>query len=334
MNRSGLLRVGTDAEPWLKGCADGLGDGCARRNADCAAPGQGGGLFGGADFLLLRTHFSQDYAFAQVSQSLAPPIVRNVNAVLLPFDYDPSFRLFIGYQLPDNVGDFRFTYWYFRTDASKGERVGSQAGFNESVVDPLGAMAQTGDLITAHASVLMNIFDLDFEMPLLAGNSHWAITGSVGVRIADITQKYSDPIRTAAGGAVSSGFFTADFVGAGPRLGLEARRYFGEAGRFSLFAKGNGSLLVGTYDFTAGATVPFFAGNQSTHVERTIPVAEIELGASWCPWQFLSVSAGWLFQAWFDLGASGGQFGGIYVPVDTANIMSFDGLVLRAELRF
>ena len=131
-----------------------------------------------------------------------------------------------------------------------------------------------------------------------------------------------------------TGRFTANFIGAGPRLGLEARRYFGDAGRFSLFAKTNGSLLVGDYDFTAGATLPIFAGNQSTHQTRTIPVAEMELGACWRPWQFMSLSAGWLFQAWFDLGASGGQFGGIYVPVDTANIMSFDGLVLRAELTF
>ena len=329
MNTSTLPPIGTDARPWQSGCADGPAGNCAKGNSSCPWA-QDCGFYGGADFLLLHTRFSQAYAFAQVFQTQAPPIVRDVQAVVLPFDYDASFRVFVGYQLGDNAGDFRFTYWHLRTDARTGEKVSS----GEFIVDPLGFMAQPGDLITAHASVENNVYDLDFNMPILAGTSHWAITGSIGVRIAEIDQSYDDPILTPAGAVMSNGFFTAHFIGAGPRLGLEARRYFGEAGRLSLFAKGNGSLLVGDYDFKAGAALPVFAASQSTHLTRTIPVAEMELGVSWRPAQFLTLSAGWLFQAWFDLGASGGQFGGIYVPVDTANIMSFDGLVLRAELSF
>ena len=331
---SGLQQTGAECPPLQTACTDGSPGRCATGHEGCGGCAADAGFYAGAEFLLLRTHFSQAYAFAQVAQTQTPPIVRNVNAVVLPFDYDPSFRVFVGYSMGDNAGDFRFTYWHFRTDANKGEQVGSQAGVSEFVVDPLGAMAQTGDFITAHASVETNVYDLDFQLPILAGNCRWAITGSIGVRIADIDQKYSDPITTATGAAVTTGFFTASFVGAGPRLGLEARRYFGEAGRLSIFAKTSGSLLVGEYDFTAGAALPIFAANQSTHLTRTIPVAEMELGASWRPWRPLTLSAGWLFQAWFDLGASGGQFGGIYVPVDTANIMSFDGLVLRAELAF
>ena len=324
----GLQQAGVESAPLPNACTDCSPDRCAKGHDACG--GADSGFYAGAEFLLLRARFSQAYAFAQVAQAVAPPFVRNVNAVSLPFDYDPSFRVFVGYAMGDNAGDFRFTYWHFRTDADKAEQAGTLAGFSEFFVDPLG---QTGQLATAHVSVEMNIYDLDFEIPILA-RSCWAITGSIGVRIADIDQKYSDTIQQVVGGPVSTGSFTASFVGAGPRLGLEARRYFGDAGRFSLFAKTHGSLLVGEYDFTAGAVLPGFAANQSTHLTRTIPVAEMELGASWRPWRPLTLSAGWLFQAWFDLGASGGQFGGIYVPVDTANIMSFDGLVLRAELSF
>jgi hypothetical protein len=46
------------------------------------------------------------------------------------------------------------------------------------------------------------------------------------------------------------------------------------------------------------------------------------------------VSAGWLFQAWFDLGTSGGKFDGYYTVTENANIMSFEGLFVRGEIAF
>ena len=73
--------------------------------------------------------------------------------------------------------------------------------------------------------------------------------------------------------------------------------------------------------------------------------------ASWAPpgnraacWR---LSAGWLVQAWFDLGVSGGTFSGQNLPAvgfppiqnvfggaDDANIMGFDGVFVRAEYNF
>jgi hypothetical protein len=71
---------------------------------------------------------------------------------------------------------------------------------------------------------------------------------------------------------------------------------------------------------------------------------EAELGASWQPSERLVVSTGWMFQAWFDLGTSGGGFSGANLPVapvptvfgqtDDSNLMAFDGLFVRAEFRF
>jgi len=41
-------------------------------------------------------------------------------------------------------------------------------------------------------------------------------------------------------------------------------------------------------------------------------------------------SAGWLWQAWFDLGVAGGTtYGGKFAETDSASIMAFDGLSLR-----
>jgi hypothetical protein len=50
-----------------------------------------------------------------------------------------------------------------------------------------------------------------------------------------------------------------------------------------------------------------------------------------------SVAAGWMIQAWFDLGTSGGTFDPLLGPVavfngaDDGNLMSFDGFFVRAE---
>jgi hypothetical protein len=68
------------------------------------------------------------------------------------------------------------------------------------------------------------------------------------------------------------------------------------------------------------------------------------LAAEWRPTNRFNVRAGWLFQAWFNIGTSGGGFDGENLPLapvdtafgqtDDADIMSFDGLFVRAEYSF
>jgi hypothetical protein len=73
-------------------------------------------------------------------------------------------------------------------------------------------------------------------------------------------------------------------------------------------------------------------------------VLETELGGAWRPNDRVTVTAGWLFSAWMNLGTSGGGFSGENLPVapmtsvfgqtDDADIMSFDGLFVRTEVWF
>jgi hypothetical protein len=65
-----------------------------------------------------------------------------------------------------------------------------------------------------------------------------------------------------------------------------------------------------------------------------LPVAEAEVGAGWSPLPWLNISAGWLFQVWFDLGGSGGTYGGFYTVTENSNIMAFEGFFLHTELTF
>jgi hypothetical protein len=112
----------------------------------------------------------------------------------------------------------------------------------------------------------------------------------------------------------------------------------------SLFAKGGAALLVGSYSVSSGASFTGFTGGQEAERTITVPVLETELGAKWRPSDRFTLSAGWLFQAWIDLGVSGGTFYGTQIPLapapnafggaDDANIMSFDGLFVRAQYDF
>ena len=68
---------------------------------------------------------------------------------------------------------------------------------------------------------------------------------------------------------------------------------------------------------------------------RMVPVTDIEVGGTWQVAPFAAISAGWLFQCWWDLGqaeniSAGTNFG----PLDSSNILGFDGLFVRGELLF
>jgi hypothetical protein len=332
---------------------------CAFHSADAAAanwvgtncagpcaPDCRGGFFGGADFLFVRPHFSEATAFAQ--GSLGPGGL-SVTGQELNFSYEAAFRVFGGYRFDGGDTELRFTYTRITDQVSVDAGNPSPGHF---LVDPFGNVVGTapvidpnsalfgqsivgGDHIHTEASVTLDAYDLELVKPIALPWSQWALRYSIGVRVANIDQSYESVVDS-SGAFFSGGQYTVDFLGAGPRVGLQGQRYFGKSHAFSLFANAYGSLLVGEYDehFSQMTTVPPFAASQDTKIIRTVPVAEIEMGGSWSPYSWLNLSAGWLFQAWFDMGTSGGKFAGYYTVTENSNIMSFEGLFVRGEIAF
>lgn len=302
------------------------------------------GFYAGAEYLLIRPHFSEAIAFARGTQTTTGFETQGRE---LQFDYDSSFRIVGGYRRGYGEGELRFTYWHFGGEISV-DGTAEAGGF---LVDPFGNLVGTvvvidphsrlygtaltgGDLIRTRATVETNVYDLDFIRPLLLAGPNWVFRWSAGVRIADIDQFYESVI-TAAGAPFSAGDFAVDFIGAGPRFGLDARRHFGAEGRICAFANSHAALLLGEDTIaSSNAPNPVFRARQSESLTRTIPVLETELGLSWQIRDSLNLSAGWLFQAWFDLGTSGGQFGGLFAGADDSNIMSFDGMFLKGLWTF
>lgn len=80
--------------------------------------------------------------------------------------------------------------------------------------------------------------------------------------------------------------------------------------------------------------VPTEITSQYDQYSRMIPVTDIEVGGSWQVAPFTFVSVGYFFQCWWDLGWSETVIGTNYGPLDTSNIMGFDGLFVRGEMLF
>jgi Legionella pneumophila major outer membrane protein precursor len=306
------------------------------------SPECGPGFYVGADYLLVHPRFSEATLFARGTVGASG---LNVTAQEATFSYDSSFRVYGGYKFDDVGTALQFTFTRLPGSSSQDagnltpghflvDPFGNIAGVAPSLTNP-GQFNVGGDHIHVDTDIVLDSYDLDFIKPFAVVYQNWIFKYTAGVRIADMDQSF-DSIITSGGSFFASGEYTASFVGAGPKIGLDVRRDFGANRTFSLFANSAASLLVGEYKefFNQITTVPPLAASQNTDIFRVVPVAEIEMGAQWRPYSWLDVSAGWLFQAWIDLGASGGNFGSYYTVIQNANIMAFDGLFVRAQVTF
>lgn len=305
-------------------------------SADCRCSG---GFFAGGEYLLIKPSFSEAVAFAR---GTAGPASLQTAAEALDFDHDDSFKVFAGYRGGSGDGELRFSYWSLEADTSVGT---GTPGPGEFVVDPFGNLfgidptggaapfyQPTGDSIATRASVEMDVFDIDLKTSVWLNNRNWSLDVLAGVRIADVNQYYESIIRDAANTVLAGGDYNVDFAGAGPRLGAGLRRTFGENEQLAFHINGAGSLLLGEYDVTFGTAVGPFQGGQSEQMTRLIPVMDMDVGGTWQCCDCIMVAGGWMIQGWGDLGTSGGSFSGLFTGADDANIMSFNGLFLRAEV--
>ncbi len=338
------------AQPLDGNCA--CADACCAEMSSC----QHGGFFAGAEFLLIRPTFSENQAYLRFQTT--SDINENTTIVnkVVPqnFDYNGSLRTFIGYRLCDCCGEIRFTYWNFG-DSSRRQTIPVPEDQSITFGGHLELNAlNPGDRLLVNSSLLMNTYDLDYSKCITYGGCDscdpcnacppWGLKYYFGFRIADVRRGDNTQLSNVESTQPFSqqAFIHSKFVGAGPRVGLEGRRFFGCDGSFSLYARSNFALLLGQYDINETRFTPGTEETPTTLTERLIdshdriiPVAEIEFGANWDVTCNTTFSLGYMFQAWWDLGAFEQVQGNIFQnPIDDANILSLDGLFARLEYRF
>ncbi len=338
----------------------------------CSSGSCGGGMGGlmdrpiqlifGAEYIYAKANFSDALAF--VEQDL---VAGGETWRCFDFDYGSSYSFYGGVYLPDCGGSLIFDYTRLQSDAS----TSAQSSSTVNIFGPF----EIDDNIEGFADVDLQTFDIMFSKtiplgcPLDCGCGPncgdccdtctttgcgagcgcgcgwcpaWDVTWSGGVRFADVNWSRGLNAFNVLNGLPVDGYATTmDFQGFGGRVGLMGRRYLGRRGLASLYAKGDWSLLVGDvdietliYDADVGPAPLAF---HRKSCEQIIPVTEIELGGSIHLGAHATLTAGYFWAAWHDLGMSetydfGSQFQmGHY---DDANILGFDGLFARAEVAF
>jgi len=302
----------------------------------------------GGEGLLIRPHFSQAAGMTTTtSDTTTATSVFNQDIINFNPGYQGAFRTYLGWRDCECGDEFRFTYFNYNGS----DNLNATATSNMSVCDFLcNTTPNPGDSVSTHFGLGANLWDFDCIRPFFCippcndpcgPRCHpWDLRWFAGVRVAYINHNISSLVtdNSAPGGIFAQASAANKFTGFGPRLGLQGRKYLGQNGRWSVYARGSGSLLVGNvYQDVTNSTptgeLPTVT-NLVSRNSRIIPVAELELGATWWLLPRFAMTGGWMLMSFWDLGLQETGTIGATPNLDDSNILSFDGFFLRGELVF
>ncbi|NOY42827.1 MAG: hypothetical protein GXP26_13455 [Planctomycetes bacterium] len=350
-------------------CEDGsyIGEYSGGRSGILGRPGQ---FFVAADYLNVRATFSESTAYVvrtgtapPAGNTLLPPITNVFQE--LDYGYQSSYRIFGGYRFNECGGEIRFAFTRFDSSASALSPPAVPAapgGQTTQILNPFDLVAtSTGDRISVNSNVGANIYDLGFAKTIPLGSPAcggcdscasacdtgcdtgcgwcpaWDLRWSAGIRFAEVNWDRRAELQSTN----DYGSTTMDFDGGGARVGLEGTRYLGRQQRFAIFARGDMSILLGEVSIEhtsgVGGTAPSILNLTQFSSTQLIPVLDIEAGGTFYVTDRLTVSAGYLLSAWFDLGMRD-TFdvleGAGPISFDDSNILGFDGFFVRSEFAF
>ena len=325
-------------------------------------------FFAYGEYIYARASFSEALAYIE-SDPNDPQGGQEI--VEYDFDYNSSYRFGGGINFCDCGGAVIFNFARYTSDADVLATDTSSAP-QETIFGPYEIIApQGGGSIEGHADVDIKSYDIGWAKTIPLGGPAgccdpccgdvscdpccgsgvgagccpaWDVTWSAGVRFADVDWGRNTTAFEQNGTPVDREDTRLSFSGAGLRTGLMGRRYVGRNGWFSVFARGDVSLLVGDVDIRTDTTdnlggVPLTLRSHSNSARRVIPVTEIEAGGSLDLTSNVRMSAGYFISAWHDLGMRD-EFNfsntpGIQIShYDDANILGFDGFFARVDVAF
>lgn len=347
--------------------ACGCDTGCCGCEPCCGrCPGQ---VFAGVEWLSLRANFSEATAYRVIDFVEGTETLEQFN-----FNYGDSYRIYAGYRLPDCASEILFTYSRFDStggfDSGEFNNVDitfsgpyelAQGGLGDSIIGFADVEVDTYDIAFAKTIPLGGCVatcgcggcgDECGDCCDPCGGCcdpcggccicpAWDLQFIGGIRVANVDSElgFQTLIQTANVGVnpPRSAFSNVNFDGVGLRAGALGRRYFGRSGSVSAYVRGDISLLLGDVETTVTSPGGVFLPVSLTSTE-VIPVTEIEAGVTAWLTKCASVTAGYMLSAWHDLGHRPeydyGATGTQLLSMDDANMMTFDGFFLRAEVAY
>jgi hypothetical protein len=325
------------------------GDNCLKDCVPCNYFAQNGWYLGG-DYLYSRVSYSEPTAILQrevTVDSLGNSTFHD-QSVPYEFDYQSSYRINAGYRWGSCGEAINFSFFNFNNLSALNSIQANPPGL--VVAGQLEQNPAPGQRLSTALDTAVSTYDLDYSkrIPICSCNSDpcsccdcppWAITWNAGARVGNVEINSPTNLYAVDGSLIAAGNSSVEFVGAGPKVGIEGRRYFGENYRWSAYGKSNVALLLGQYDVTLSKFTPAAQATslQTYNYTRIVPMIDIEVGVSRQIGKRTLVTAGYFFQAWFDVSTINTiDFVGALNanPLDDANIMSFDGFMLRVEHTF
>ncbi|CAN5126158.1 hypothetical protein BH11PLA2_BH11PLA2_14330 [soil metagenome] len=251
-------------------------------------------LFFSGEYLLLRARRAAfDFAISDSNRDLVPSgSIQSLN-----YNLQSGVRAGVGYRFGESawVGDI--TYTYFRSGADRDVTAPAGGTLYATLTRPgLNDEAVTA---TANGSLEYNVFDATVGRWITI-DEHAAMRLYGGFRWATVRDKFSAVYN---GGDANLGQVSTQnkFDGFGPILGGELVGNI--SGGFHLFARGNASLLTGSFNNpireTNNAGLTTYADLQYG-TRRVIPVVGLGVGGGWA-YRNVTLRAGYEITNWFGM---------------------------------
>jgi len=295
-------------------------------------------IFG--DYMYLRARDAEVAFAVEANSGVGPPPVQVSPIAVLDQDPSSGFRVGFGVCL-DECSELVASYTLFETATTNtivstpGNQIASMVIHPATPNAVIGTYAAIG-----RHDIDYDLIDLDYRRAWWnddLSNLNWIL----GVRWGSLEQNFDSVFTDSLTPPVTQEVTVltdVDFSGAGIRFGVEGERY---ATRWPLmvYAKAFGSLMAGEFDASYRQThlggVTFVDTNWEAG--RIVPTFDLELGGGfYCCNGTTRATIGYVYSAWTNVVKTDDFIHAVQTNDfrDMNDNMTFDGLVVRVEVRF
>lgn len=303
-----------------------------------------GGLYVSADFLYWRAE-NNGWAYAYEQETTVPAGLNVGNIVRISPDWDPGFRIGLGWNTTHDFWDVLLNYTWYRNKTSESKT--SENGFFPFWPSSFAATSSF-DAAKARTQFQMNMGDLEvgrmvFLTKTLAVRPHWGAKGGT------LNQKFNSSFSAPRVGILNSEQkFSGknNYWGVGPRAGVNTEFHLNQG--FSIKGNFAGALLYGK-NRTRSRTTVLAVGDTEFTTERDytddfyqlVPHVQLALGFQWqtCFWcekMLYKMSVMWETNFWWNQFQLPTAVSNALIPINATNThpLTMEGLTLNFEWGF
>jgi len=249
-------------------------------------------------------------------------------------DYEPGFRIGFGRALAD-CANLSASYTHYESNTVGFVTTESPNVLASLVVHPGSETAASTFLdSSAEYGIDFRLVDLDYRRIISCGELH-SMNYLVGLRYAHLDQDFYNLSSVLGSQWIDTGI---RFDGGGIRLGLEGERHAPDSG-LMVYGKAAASFVAGDFRaaYLQGTEFDPDVVNTSWKAGRIVTMLDLELGVGWTsPCDRWRLTTGYTVSSWIDAVKTNEWIDAVQNNnfVGLGDKLTFDGLVLRAEVRF